>query len=111
MWTSVIIDVEGIFLQGRFKNKEELHIEVLQVFAEWHPGNVVLRMSMPLYGTKQAMHCFFKTCAKHVKNMTYKQSNVDLCLNFAWQDNTWVILAAWVDDVMILGPHSLVEKV
>jgi len=31
-WTSAIIDVEGAFLQGRFKNGEILCIEVPEVF-------------------------------------------------------------------------------
>jgi hypothetical protein len=28
MWTAAIIDVDGAFLQGRFKNSKELYIEV-----------------------------------------------------------------------------------
>jgi hypothetical protein len=34
----------------------------------------VLCMKIPLYGTKQVTHCFFKTLMKHIQNMTYKQS-------------------------------------
>ena len=54
------------------KNGDELYVEVLEGFGEWYPGNVVLWMNMPLYGTKQVVYCFFKTFAKHVKNMVYK---------------------------------------
>ena len=71
-WILAIIDVEGAFLQGRFANGEELYIEVPDGFHEWYEGDVVLRMSIPLYGTKQAGYCFFKTFASRIKNMTYK---------------------------------------
>jgi hypothetical protein len=76
-WTSAIIDIEGAFLQGRFANGEELYIEVPDGFHKWYEGNVVLRMNVPLYGTKQIAYCFFKTFASQSKNMTYKQSKAD----------------------------------
>ena len=41
-WMSVIIDVEGVFLQGQFENGEELYIEVPDGFQEWYEGDVVL---------------------------------------------------------------------
>ena len=59
IWISAIIDVEGAFLRGRFANGEELYIEVPDRFHEWYDGDVVLRMNVPLYGTKQAAYCFF----------------------------------------------------
>jgi hypothetical protein len=67
---SAIIDVEGAFLQGRFANGEELYIEVPEGFHKWYEGDIVLRMNVPLYGTKQAAYCFFKTFAECVKNLT-----------------------------------------
>ena len=33
-----------------------------------------------------------------------EQSNADLCLYFAWENDMFAMLVAWVDDVMILGP-------
>ena len=68
-------------------------------------------MNVPLYGTKQAAYCFFKTFAERIKNMTYKQSKADPCLYFAWISGDIVVFVAWVDDVMILGPPALVEQV
>ena len=43
--------------------------------------------------------------------MTYKQSKMDPCLYFAWIGGEMVVFVAWVDDVMVLGPPSLVEQV
>ena len=76
-------------------------MEVPVGFEENYPCDVMLWMNVPLYGTKQAAYCFFKTFMKHVKKMMYKQSKADQCLYFAWVDNMMDILVAWVDDVMV----------
>ncbi len=43
--------------------------------------------------------------------MTYEQSPEHPCLYFAWFENELIILVAWADDVMILGPPDMVEQV
>ena len=68
-------------------------------------------MNVPLYSTKQAAYCFFKTFATHIKNVTYKQSKADPCLYYGWINGELVMFVAWVDDLMILGPPNLVEQV
>ena len=88
-WTLAIIDIEGAFLQGCFANGEELSIEVPDGFQEWYGGDIILHMNVPLYSTKQAAYCFFKSFALRIKNMTYKQSKSDPCLYFAWIGGGW----------------------
>ncbi len=68
-------------------------------------------MNVPLYGTKQAAYCFFKSFGRHTTKMMYKQSKADSCLYLAWKENMLVVFVAWVDDVMVLGPPLLVEQV
>ena len=110
-WTSAIIDVEGAFLQGHFENSEEIYIEVPDGFQKWYPDDIVLRMNVPLYGTKQVAYCFFQMFARHTKKMMYKQSKADPCLYFSWIDNALAVFIAWVDDVMVLGSQLLVKQV
>jgi hypothetical protein len=46
--------------------------------------------------------------------MRYKQSQADPCLYFAWVENALIILVAWVDDIVIIGPPAIrapVERV
>jgi len=43
--------------------------------------------------------------------MTYKQSKADRCLYYAWIGGEMVVFVAWVDDVMVLSPLSLVKQV
>ena len=45
-------------------------MEVLAGFKEYYSGDVIFRMNIPLYGTKQVMYCFFKTFVKDVKKTT-----------------------------------------
>ena len=106
-----MINVGGAFLQGQFANGEELYREVPDGFHEWYEGDVVLRINVLLYGTKQATYCFFMTFAAQIKNATYKRSKADPCLYFGWIDSDMVVFVAWVDDVMVLGPPELVEQV
>jgi hypothetical protein len=68
-------------------------------------------MNIPLYGTKQAAYFFFKTFASQIMNMTYKQSKADASLYFAWIGGEMAVFVAWVNDVMVLGPPSLIEQV
>ena len=53
-WMSEIINVEGAFLQGHYENREELYIEVPDDSQKCYLDDVVLRLNVPLYGTKQA---------------------------------------------------------
>ena len=40
------------------------------------------QVNVPLYWTKQAAYCFFKTFARYTKKMSYKKSKADPCLYF-----------------------------
>jgi hypothetical protein len=85
-------------------------MEVPGGFEEHYSGDVVLRMNVPLCITKQAAYCFFKTFGEYVKKMQYRQSRANPCLYFEWVDNALVVLLAWFNDIMILGPLALVEQ-
>lgn len=63
----VVVDVEEAFLQGKFENGEELYIEVPDDFKEWYTGDVVLKMNIPLYGSKQDAFCFLTLNKKSQK--------------------------------------------
>ncbi len=87
---SAIINVEGAFLQRHFENDEELYMEVLDGFERHYSGDVGLQMNVPIYVTKQVAYCIFKTFKKHVRNMTYEQSQADPCLYFPGGITSWV---------------------
>ena len=92
-------------------NGEELYVEVPDDFEQDYPGDVMLRTNVLLYGTKQVVYYFFKTCTKCVKKMMYTQLKADPCLYVAWVDTSLAVLVTWVGDMMILGPRTLVEQI
>ena len=58
-WDVRVIDVEGAFLQGKFQNGEEMYMEVPDGMERFYGlrKDVVLKMLVPIYGTKQAAEC------------------------------------------------------
>jgi hypothetical protein len=80
-WISMLVEVEGAFLQGKFDNGKELYAYVLDGFGKFYnEENEVLKLNVPIYGTKQAAHCFYKALAKKVKEKEYERSKADPCL-------------------------------
>lgn len=70
----------------------------------------MLKMNVPLYDTKQAAYCFFQMFKRQVMSMSYEQSRADLYLYFALECNTFIVLVAWVDGVVIFGSPVMVKK-
>jgi hypothetical protein len=63
----------------------------------------VLLLNVPIYGTKQAAHCFCQTLVKKLKDRNYNRSKADPCLYYIWQNGKLVVMLSWVDDVLALG--------
>ncbi len=59
--------MEGAFLQGKFKDGEELYMSIPQGWEEFYPGDVILKMNVPIYGTKQVGACFYRTLVESIK--------------------------------------------
>jgi hypothetical protein len=112
-WIAVILDVEGAFLQGSFTDGEELYIEIPDGFEKFYgpKGENVLRMNVPMYGTKQAGNCFYKALVKGVKGKKYLRSNADPCLYFIWRDGRLSLMVSWVDDLLCLGSPDDVKQI
>ena len=92
-WVAEVVDVEGAFLQGKFKDGEELYIEVPDGMSQYYGDrkDTVLKMNVPLYGTKQAAHCFYATLVDEVKKQDYERSkarSVSLLCHNGWQTGT-----------------------
>eukprot|EP00984_Skeletonema_dohrnii_P034690 scaffold33638_cov142-Skeletonema_dohrnii-CCMP3373.AAC.8 len=108
---SVVMDVEGAFLQGRFFNGERIYTEVPDGFEQWYDDDDVLLMNVPIYGTKQASQCFYRAFVEGVLSMKYQRSKADPCMFFEWIEGRLVIFLLWVDDIIIFGTPGDVNKV
>ena len=110
-WIAVVMDVEGAFLQGRFKDGEELYMEIPQGWEQYFPGDVVLRMNVPIYGTKQAGARFYGTLVENIKAQRYERSKADPCLYYVWRNGRLSLFVSWVDDILAIGEKGDVEQI
>lgn len=110
-WIAVVIDVEGAFLQGKFFNGEEIYVEIPDGFEEWYEDDEVLRMNVPIYGTKQASQCFYRAFVQGMTKLRYKRSKADPCMFYEWIDGQLVLFMCWIDDIIIFGNPEDVKKV
>ena len=60
-------------------------------------------MNVPLYGTKQAAHCFYATLVDEVKKRDYKRSKAYPCLYYVITDGRLALIVSWVDDLILMG--------
>jgi hypothetical protein len=112
-WVVIIIDVEGAFLQGKFTNGEQMHIDVPDGMEKFYGSreDVVLLLNVPIYGTKQAAHCFYQTLVKEVKDRNYERSKADPCLYFLRRNGRLAVMVSWVDDILALGHPEDVKQI
>ena len=110
-WIAIVLDVEGAFLQGSFYNGEVLYMKVPDGFEEYYEPDEVLRMNVPIYGTKQASQCFYRTFKNGVKTKGYQRSKADPCMFFRWKDGRLVLFLVWIDDIVIFGTPADVKEV
>ena len=62
------------------------------------------------YGTKQAGRCWFLLFRGKMLFLRFEQSRRDACLFWAWVEGVLIILALWVDDVIVICPERRLVK-
>jgi hypothetical protein len=108
-WEVCVIDVEGAFRQGKFQNGEEMYMEVPDGMEQYYGSrkDVVLRMLVPIYGTKQAAECFYKELVKKAKEKGYECTNADFTLFKLWtKEGGFLVFAFWVDNIITFGAKA-----
>ena len=109
-WIAIIVDVEGAFLQGEYTDGEEIYMEVPQGWEEYYDEDTVLKLNVPIYGTKQGAACFYRKLVKVLKAKNYQRSKADPCLFYRWNDGRLVIMLSWIDDNLIMGHPEDVKQ-
>ena len=66
-WIAEVMDEDGSFLHCKFTNGDVLYLGIPDGFEKYYGDNEVLRMNVPIYGTKQAARCFYKVLVDKVK--------------------------------------------
>ena len=97
----MVFDVEGAFLNGKFRPEHQVYIKVPQGFEKYYPENVILLLIRTLYGCKQSAYEYWQVLVKAWRAMKYKRSESEPCLYFKRENNELSFGISWVDDLMM----------
>ena len=93
------MDVKTAFLNGELH--EEVFIRQPEGFIEEGREHLVCRLKKSIYGLKQSPRCWNIAIDNHLKKMNFVQTEGDPCLYVSRDDGETVIIAVYVDDILI----------
>ena len=83
-WAAHIVDVNGAFLLGEFRENEHIYMKVPKGFERFYSPDVLLYLRKTLYGVKNATKAFWRLLLGIMNSMGYKQNRTDPCLYYRW---------------------------
>ena len=95
------LDVATAFLNGELK--EEIYMKQPEGFAFKGKEHLVCKLKKSIYGLKQSPRCWNEALDNHLKKMGFKQSNYDPCIYMLNSGGEIVVIAVYVDDIIIAG--------
>ena len=93
------MDVKSAFLNGVLE--EVIYMRVPP--GHNAPPGVVWKLNKLLYGLKQASREWYKRLSTELKSMGFQRSSVDHCMFYKNRDSNLLVIAVYVDDMMILS--------
>jgi len=103
-WDRHQLDVKNDFLNGELK--EEVYMKLPLGF----PGkkaNQVYKLKRSLYGLKQSPRAWFERFTRVLKRHGYTQGQSDHTLFFKHHKGKMVVLAVYVDDIVLTGDDKV----
>nr|KYP42748.1 Retrovirus-related Pol polyprotein from transposon TNT 1-94 [Cajanus cajan] len=99
------LDVKTAFLHGELQ--EEIYMLQPEGFKEQGKENLVCRLTKSLYGLKQAPRCWYKRFDSFIISLGYNRLSSDHCTYYnRFDDNDFIILLLYVDDMLVVGPNK-----
>ena len=95
------MDVKTAFLNGELS--EEVFMSQPEGFVEKGKESFVCRLKKSIYGLKQSPRCWNTALDAHLKKMKFVQTKGDPCLYVSTDRAETVIIAVYVDDILIAG--------
>ena len=95
------MDVKTAFLNGELR--EEVFIRQPEGFIEEGKDNLVCRLKKSIYGLKQSPRCWNIAIDDHLRKMKFIQTEGDPCLYVCRDEGETVLIAVYVDDILIAG--------
>ncbi|KAH9762162.1 Integrase catalytic domain-containing protein [Citrus sinensis] len=99
------LDVKTAFLHGELE--EEIYMLQPEGFAETGKENLVCRLNKSLYRLKQAPKCWYKRFDSFIMSLGYNRLSSEHCAYYKrFEDNDFIILLLYVDDMLVAGPNK-----
>lgn len=95
------LDVKTAFLHGDLE--EDIYMTQPEGFEVPGKENLVCKLHKSLYGLKQAPRQWYKKFNEFMSNSGFSRCNMDHCCYVKKYTNSYVILAVYVDDMLIAG--------
>jgi len=102
------MDVETAFLNARLT--EEVYIEISQGVQIETPYNC-LKLNRALYGLKQSPRALYEDIQKSLHSRNFKCMQNENSLFFKHTNNSLIIIALYIDDLIIAGTTTDVNEV
>ena len=102
-WEIHQMDVKTAFLNGTLE--EELYMEQAPGFVTEKDRNLVYKLKKSIYGLKQSARVWNSDFDASVKKLGFKQMQIDKCVYRKDSEEGPVILAIYVDDILIFGSN------
>ena len=95
------LDVKTAFLNGDLD--EEIYMTQPEGYEVPGKENLVCKLHKSLYGLKQAPRQWYKKFNEFMRNSGFSRCDMDHCCYVKKYDNSYTILALYVDDMLIAG--------
>lgn len=104
------MDVVSAYLNGELK--DEIYMQQPENFVDAKSPEKVCKLKKGLYGLKQSGREWNHKLDKILKSIGFRQSSEDSCIYILKTQNGYVIIAVFVDDLLILGTsRKIIEDV
>ena len=76
-WAAHIVDVNGAFLLGEFRENEHIYMKIPKGLEQFYSPDVLLYLRKTLYGVKNAAKAFWRLLFGIMNSMGYKRNHTD----------------------------------
>jgi hypothetical protein len=102
------MDVVTAFLYGELE--EEIFMKQAPGFEEKTEDGLVCKLKKSLYGLKQSPRQWYKLLDKFLRDKGYRRSDVDPCIYVKGDDKDVIMIALYVDDLIIASNSEKLMK-
>ena len=111
-WVAHIVDVNGAFLLGEFRENEHIYMKVPKGFERFYSSDVLLYLRKTLYGVKNAAKAFWRLLLGIMNSMGYKRNRADSCLYYKWDNTMGLIMwISFIDDMLVVCNEKYMDDV